>query len=129
MKNLKTNARDVDLSFSWKWYLKDLQPDKSVNVFSTFSCGGGSTMGYKRAGFHVLGNVELDKAINAMYVKNHHPKYNFNMDLRDFNNLSDLPDELYNLDILDGSPPCSTFSMAGQREKGWNVEKKFSVAA
>ena len=125
MKNLKTNARDVDLSFSWKWYLKDLQPDKSVNVFSTFSCGGGSTMGYKRAGFHVLGNVELDKAINAMYVKNHHPKYNFNMDLRDFNNLSDLPDELYNLDILDGSPPCSTFSMAGQREKGWNVEKKF----
>ena len=37
----------------------------------------------------------------------------------------DLPKELYNLDILDGSPPCSTFSMAGQREDAWGVEKKF----
>ena len=82
-------------------------------------------MGYKRAGFDVIGNVEIDKSINAMYVKNHHPKYNFNMDLRDFNKLNDLPDELYNLDILDGSPPCSTFSTLGQREKGWGVVKKF----
>ena len=75
-------------AFSWKWYLKDLPaPDKDVTVFSTFSCGGGSTMGYKRAGFRVLGNVELDNPINAMYVKNHHPQFNYNMDLRDFNRL------------------------------------------
>lgn len=112
--------------FDWKWWLKDLPPpDKDVTVFSTFSCGGGSTMGYKRAGFRVLGNVELDEPINAMYVKNHHPKYNYRMDLRDFNALEDLPDELYCLDILDGSPPCSVFSTAGQREKNWGKEKKF----
>ena len=82
-------------------------------------------MGYKRAGFHVLGNVELDKAMNDMYVSNHHPKYNYNMDLRDFNRLKNLPEELYRLDILDGSPPCSVFSTAGRREAGWGVEKKF----
>jgi DNA (cytosine-5)-methyltransferase 1 len=29
------------------------------------------------------------------------------------------------LDILDGSPPCSSFSMAGNREKDWGKEKKF----
>jgi DNA (cytosine-5)-methyltransferase 1 len=29
------------------------------------------------------------------------------------------------LDILDGSPPCSTFSIAGNREKDWGKEKKF----
>ena len=120
------SVRDAVSNFSWRWYLKDLPPsNKPVNVFSTFSCGGGSTMGYKRAGFNVLGNVEIDKSINAMYVKNHHSKYNFNMDLRDFNNLSELPEELYNLDILDGSPPCSTFSTAGLREKGWGIEKQF----
>ena len=125
-RNSSMNARDVVSNFSWKWYLRDLlPPDKPVKVLSTFSCGGGSTMGYKRAGFRVLGNVEIDKAINAMYVKNHHPKYNFNMDLRDFNALSELPEELYSLDILDGSPPCSTFSVAGLREKGWGVEKQF----
>jgi DNA (cytosine-5)-methyltransferase 1 len=29
------------------------------------------------------------------------------------------------LDILDGSPPCSTFSMAGSREKAWGKDKHF----
>lgn len=111
--------------FDWKWYLKDLNPDKDINVLTTFSCGGGSSMGYKRAGFRVIGNVEIDPKINAMYVKNHHPKYNFNMDLRKFNEKDDLPEELYHLDILDGSPPCTTFSMAGKREEGWGKKKKF----
>lgn len=111
--------------YSWKWSLKELVPDKEVKVFSTFSCGGGSSMGYKRAGFQVLGNCEIDPRINEMYKKNHHPKYNFLMDLRDFNNLDELPEELYHLDILDGSPPCSTFSTQGIREKAWGKTKKF----
>ena len=56
---------------------------------------------------------------------NHNPKYNYLEDIRDFNKREDLPKELYNLDILDGSPPCTTFSMAGQREDSWGVKKKF----
>lgn len=111
--------------FDWKWYLKDVKQDKPVKVFTTFSCGGGSSMGYKRAGFQVIGNVEIDPKINKMYCKNHHPKYNFNMDLRKFNELEELPDELIGIDILDGSPPCTTFSMAGQRDKSWGKKKKF----
>lgn len=113
--------------FSWKWKLSDLNIDKPVKVFSTFSCGGGSSMGYKRAGFQVIGNVEIDPRVNALYVANNHPKYNYNMDLRQFNQISnsELPEELFDLDILDGSPPCSTFSMAGKREEGWGVKKQF----
>lgn len=113
--------------FDWKWYLKDLKPpDKDVKVFSCFSCGGGSTMGYKRAGFEVIGNVEIDSKMNEMYIKNFNPKFSFNMDLREFNKISNLPEELYNLDILDGSPPCTTFSVAGKREKTWGKSKKFA---
>lgn len=110
-----------------KWYLSEIKQDKPVKVFVTFSCGGGSSMGYKRAGFEVLGNVEIDPRVNEIYKKNNHPKYNFCMDLRDFNKIPNdkLPDELFHLDILDGSPPCSTFSSAGKREKGWGVEKTF----
>lgn len=110
--------------FSVKWNLTELKLDKPVNVFSIFSCCGGSTMGYKRAGFHVLGNCEIDDKINKIYVANHHPKFNYNMDVREFLK-QDLPEELYNLDILDGSPPCTTFSMAGKREESWGKEKKF----
>lgn len=111
--------------FDWKWNLSEIRPDKDIKVFTTFSCGGGSSMGYKRAGFQVIGNVEIDPKINAMYVKNHHPKFNYSMDLRKFNEKEDLPEELYHLDILDGSPPCSTFSTAGQREKNWGKAKAF----
>lgn len=113
------------MMYDWKWNLADLKQDKDVTVFSTFSCGGGSSMGYKRAGLKVIGNCEIDKKINDMYVKNHHPKYNYCMDLREFNQLKEYPEELLNLDILDGSPPCSTFSMAGSREKAWNKAKQF----
>lgn len=84
-------------------------------------------MGYKLAGCEVIGCVEIDPKINEIYVKNHHPKYNFCMDLREFNKIPNesLPSELFNLDILDGSPPCTTFSMAGQREESWGKKKKF----
>ena len=110
--------------YDWKWNLSDIKTDKDVKVFTTFSCGGGSSMGYKRAGFKVIGNVEIDPKINEMYVKNFHPEYNFCMDLRDFNKM-DVPEELIGIDILDGSPPCTTFSMSGKREKTWGKEKKF----
>ena len=41
------------------------------------------------------------------------------------NGLKVYPKDLYNLDILDGSPPCSSFSMAGNREKDWGKTKVF----
>lgn len=82
-------------------------------------------MGYKLAGFEHLGGVEIDKQVARIYKTNHHPKYLFIEDIRAFNNRSDLPDELYQLDILDGSPPCSSFSTSGIREKDWGKEKKF----
>lgn len=116
--------------FPYKWYLRDGYPSKNIkpnkyNVFGTFICGGGSTMGYKLAGYNHLGGVEIDTSIADVYKTNHKPKYLYNMDIREFNNIIDLPSELYNLDILDGSPPCSTFSMAGSREKAWGKEKYF----
>ena len=82
-------------------------------------------MGYKLAGCEVIGCNEIDPRMNKVYIENHKPKYNYLMDIRDFNKLEDLPEELYNLDILDGSPPCSTFSLAGQRDAAWGVKKKF----
>jgi DNA (cytosine-5)-methyltransferase 1 len=59
------------------------------------------------------------------YKTNHNPKYAYLEPIQTFKNRTDLPAELYNLDILDGSPPCSSFSMAGNRDKDWGKEKKF----
>jgi len=82
-------------------------------------------MGYKLAGLEHMGGVEIDPKVADVYKTNHKPKYLFVEDIREFNKREDLPAELYELDILDGSPPCSTFSMAGSREKGWGKEKVF----
>lgn len=108
-----------------EWYFKETKFTKDAGkVFSTFSCAGGSTMGYKLSGFDVIGCNEIDPEIFKIYKLNHNPKYSFVCSIRDLID-KDLPEELYNLDILDGSPPCSTFSTAGNREKDWNKEKQF----
>lgn len=84
-------------------------------------------MGYKLAGCDVLGCVEIDPKMIEIYRKNHNPKYSYLMDIRDFNKIPNdqLPPELFDLDILDGSPPCTTFSVAGLREETWGKKKKF----
>lgn len=111
--------------YAYKWTLKDANFTKDKGkVFSCFACGGGSTMGYKLAGFDVVGCNEIDPRMNSIYVSNHHPKHNHLCDIRELVKM-DLPEELYNLDILDGSPPCSSFSMAGSRSDDWGKEKKF----
>ena len=109
------------------WTLKDAYfPKDQGKVFSCFSCAGGSTMGYKLAGFDVIGCNEIDPKIFKMYKMNHNPKYSYVMSIRDMINKDSYPDELYNLDILDGSPPCTSFSTAGVRERDWGKSKKFA---
>lgn len=112
--------------FNYNWTLKDANFTKDKGkVFSCFACGGGSTMGYKLAGFDVLGHNDIDKKMIEVYKANHKPKFSFHESITTFAKRKDLPKELYELDILDGSPPCSSFSMAGNREKDWGKEKVF----
>ena len=111
--------------FPYKWTLKDANFTKDKGkVFSCFACCGGSTMGYKLAGFDLIGCNEIDPKMMANYIENHHPKYPFTCDIREMKTM-DLPDELFNLDIFDASPPCTSFSMSGNREKDWGKEKVF----
>ncbi len=124
-----TSALSATLSLmnnKHSWLLSDLDkvPKNNFNVFSTFACGGGSSMGYKLAGFNVIGANDIDPQMRRHYEKNLKPKYFIEAPIKKMLEI-DLPEELFNLDILDGSPPCSSFSMAGNREKDWGKEKHF----
>lgn len=82
-------------------------------------------MGYKRAGYRVLGGVEIDPAMMAMYRANHRPELSYLMGVQDFVKLDSIDARLFDLDVLDGSPPCSSFSTSGARERKWGVKSKF----
>ena len=83
-------------------------------------------MGFKLAGFEHLGGVEIDPKVAEVYKLNHNPKYLYNEDIRSFLARDEYPEELYNLDVLEGSPPCSSFSLSGNREKDWGKKKVFA---
>ena len=98
-------------------------------VVSTFAGGGGSSTGYRLAGGLILGINEFIPAAQDAYAKNYPETHIFKQDIRQLTGVAIL-DQLGlqkgELDIFDGSPPCSSFSMAGLREKGWGREKKYS---
>ena len=115
------------MKFNYKWTLKDsaFTKDKGT-VFSTFSGGGGSSMGYLLAGYNIIGCNEIDKRMMNCYKSNLPKcKYYYLESITKLVKRKNLPLELFNLDILDGSPPCSSFTNAGKRSKYWGVQKKF----
>lgn len=103
--------------------------EKKFNVISTFSGGGGSCLGYKMAGGNVLLANEFIPEAQKTYRKNFPETILLEDDIRclkGFEILQRVGLKKFELDLFDGSPPCSSFSTAGKREKGWGVEKKYS---
>lgn len=70
--------------FPYRWTKKDsaFKKDKG-KVMSCFCCGGGSSFGYKLAGFDVIACNEIDPRVMRMYLKNHDVRYSFNCDIRE----------------------------------------------
>ncbi len=100
------------------------------SAISTFAGGGGSSLGYRMAGFRMRWASEFIDAAREVYEANAAP--GTLVDGRDIRLVDPLavlrelglkPGEL---DLLDGSPPCSDFSSAGKRSEGWGRVKKYS---
>ena len=105
-------------------------PWNGFTAASTFSGGGGSSTGYRMAGFKVLWANEFIDAARDTYRANMAP-YTI-LDGRDIRQVkaSDILTAIEmkhgELDLFDGSPPCSSFSTAGKRQAGWGQVKKYS---
>ena len=105
-------------------------PANGFSVVSTFAGCGGSSLGYRMAGFKILLANEFVKEARDSYSANKAP-YTL-IDPRDIRDITaeDLLEKIGlqvgELDVLDGSPPCASFSTAGKREKYWGKEKKYS---
>ena len=105
-------------------------PWNGFTAASTFSGCGGSSLGYRMAGFRVAWASEFIPAAAETYRANASPSTI--LDTRDIREvtaadvLAALGMEAGQLDLLDGSPPCASFSTAGKREAGWGKVKAYS---
>lgn len=104
-------------------------PWNGFNVISTFSGCGGSSLGYKMAGFRVLWANEFVPAAQDTYRANHPDTILDSRDIRQITGQSILDAigmKAGELDVLDGSPPCASFSTSGKRERDWGEVKAYS---
>lgn len=88
-------------------------PSNGYKVISLFAGAGGSSLGYRMAGFKVLLANEFIPAAQQVYRENHPNTLVNTKDIRDLTGeeilqLTGL--KVGELDILDGSPPCAQFS-------------------
>ncbi|HNQ90547.1 MAG TPA: DNA cytosine methyltransferase [Verrucomicrobiota bacterium] len=104
-------------------------PDNGLRIVSTFSGCGGSCLGYRMAGYRVVWANEFIPAAADTYRANHPTTP---LDTRDIRKVQ--PEEILEatglkvgeIDAVEGSPPCASFSTAGKREKHWGKAKPYS---
>lgn len=108
--------------------VRALTGTRGLTAVSSFSGCGGSSLGLRMAGWAVPYAIEFVPAAADSYNANSA----FPVDRRDVRDVNprEILDQLdirpLELDLFEGSPPCASFSSAGQREKGWGEEKKYS---
>lgn len=97
---------------------------------STFAGCGGSSTGYRLAGFRIGAAVEFIPIAAETYTANADPATKMICkDVRDVSGreiLEMLGLRKGALDVLDGSPPCASFSTAGRGPAMWGRVKKYS---
>jgi DNA (cytosine-5-)-methyltransferase len=103
-----------------------------MNVVDIFSGVGGLSVGFEKAGFNVVLANEIDEQIAQSYKRNHTHTIMVNEDIRSFVDHFDdsiskaterlnssckekLYQELHDVNVVIGGPPCQGFSMAGSR--------------
>ena len=108
--------------------IEQVEPN-GLHVVSTFSGAGGSCLGYRMAGFKVVWANEFIKEAQQVYRLNHPSTFLNTSDIRKIEAeqvLAESGMKIGEIDIFDGSPPCSAFSMAGKRDEGWGKKKAYS---
>ena len=117
--------------------VKKASAENKFTVISTFAGGGGSSTGYRLAGGNILCINEFVEEARKTYKENYPDTPIMPDDIKQLkgeNFLETAGIQKGELDILDGSPPCSAFSMCGTLGKagskhsdGWGKTKKYST--
>lgn len=101
-------------------------PWNGWTVASTFAGCGGSSLGYRMAGFRVGWANEFVEHAADTYRANAAPGTVVDTrDVRDVKGAEILDACGGRVDVLDGSPPCQPFSTSGKRDRTWGQERQY----
>ena len=112
--------------------MREIQKVRGTNgltVVSTFSGCGGSCLGFEMAGYEILWASEFVEAAREVYKANHPGVHVDERDVRELSGsevLEKIGKKVGEVDVLEGSPPCASFSMAGRRSGAWGKVKGYS---
>ena len=100
-----------------------------LDVVSTFSGCGGSCLGFRQAGYRTLWASEFVPAAAETYRANFPDVPLSTDDIREIQPatlLTEIGRERGDVDVVEGSPPCASFSTAGKRSAHWGQVKPYS---
>jgi DNA (cytosine-5)-methyltransferase 1 len=83
-----------------------------MNAIDLFSGPGGLALGLKRAGYHVIANVEINRDAMDTYTSHDLGATHFNVDARSLS----FKNYRGSVDLVAGGPPCQPFSIGGNRQ-------------
>ena len=108
----------------------DASAQNKFKVISTFAGGGGSSTGYRLAGGKVLVINEFVLEAQRTYAENYPDTVILPGDIKELSGKDFLDAAgigVGELDILDGSPPCSAFSVAGKLSHNVHEEERVDL--
>jgi DNA (cytosine-5)-methyltransferase 1 len=97
-----------------------------LTAISTFCGCGGSSIGYRLAGYRIAAAVDVDETACASYRANFPGTPLLERDVHELAGAELLAAAGLaegELDLLDGSPPCTPFSSAGRKQRTWGHER------
>ena len=96
--------------------------NKRIKTLSLFTGAGGLDIGFHKAGFDILGCVEIEPAYAKTLEQNRGAGRffgpNLNIHCQDIRNFDPTPYVGMGIECVIGGPPCQTFSAAGRRSGG-----------
>lgn len=95
-----------------------------MNIIELFSGCGGLATGMRKAGFHELALVEVNKDACKSLRANFDPSIVFEQDIRNFDYTP-----YHNVDAIVGGPPCQPFSLGGDSRGYKDARDMFPEAA